>query len=139
MPKIEPISDEIHDIDNYTPMSGRILGEDGKAYSLVELLLNANAGNNGGNSGSFLKSVPTYDDLPEPASDYKNDLYFVQESTGGLLSFMGVYKYPRGFYAPNTDGEWEHVPLNLSVSEDAFTLVNISDWTAFTGLKKRLM
>ena len=133
MAKVDPISNEIHDINAYTPMSGRVLGEDGKAYSLVELLLNAGTG---GGGNSFLKSVPTYDDLPKPASNYKDELYFVQESTGGLFSFMGVYKYPRGFYAANADGEWEQVPINVEVSDNAFTIVNITDWAAFVEFTK---
>ena len=133
MAKVDPISSEIHDINAYTPMSGRVLGEDGKAYSLVDLLLNAGTG---GGGNSFLKSVPTYDDLPKPASDYKDELYFVQESTGGLFSFMGVYKYPRGFYAANADGEWEQVPINVEVSDNAFTIVNITDWAAFVEFTK---
>jgi len=51
MAKTEPVSDEIHDISAYAPMSGRLLGEDGKAYNLVELLasigMNGNCGGNG--------------------------------------------------------------------------------------------
>ena len=78
MGNITPVSDEQYDINSYKPMSGRVLGEDGRAYNLVDLLQNAMTG---GNAGSFLKSVPTYADLPEPASDYKDTLYFVQEST----------------------------------------------------------
>ena len=46
MSKVEPVSDEIHDISAYTPMSGRVLGEDGKAYNLVDLLANTSVGGN---------------------------------------------------------------------------------------------
>nr|AXS01381.1 hypothetical protein [uncultured bacterium] len=126
----EPVSDEIHDIEAYTPMSGRVLGEDGKMYNLVGLLQNAGF-NGGSNGGTIFKSVAAYDDLPPPAGEHRDELYFVQTSTGGLFGFIGAYKYPRGFYAVNAEDIWEQVPISVSVSDNAFTIVNITDWAAF--------
>ena len=137
MGNVDPVPNVSYDIDTYAPMSGRILGEGGRVYNLVDLLMNFGGGTDGdGNNDNacnhgFFKSVPTYAELPQPAVNYKNSLYFVQESTGGLLAFVGSYKYPRGFYAVNTDNEWELVPINVSVSENAFSVVNINDWAAF--------
>lgn len=36
-----PLSDTVYDVASYAPHGGRVLGSDGKAYSLVELLTNA--------------------------------------------------------------------------------------------------
>lgn len=141
MAHVNPVSNEILDIESYRPRSGRIIGEDGRVYNLVDFLLNLNlgGGTGGGESGgSFFKSVPTYDDLPRPADAHKDELYFVQESTGGFLAIIGAYKHPRGFYAANADGEWEQVPLSVAVSEDAFTVVNINDWSAFRVYVKNI-
>lgn len=49
MSPMRRISDEKHDITAYTPMSGRILGEDGSVYNLVDFLLTADFGS--ANSG----------------------------------------------------------------------------------------
>ena len=133
MANIDPASNELYDINNYAPMSGRVLGEDGRAYNLVDLLINISEGDK---NGKFLKSVPTYADLPKPASDYAGTLYFVQANTGGLFSFFGAYKYPRGFYSPNANGEWELVPISVTLSDNAFTIANITDWAGFMEFTK---
>ena len=44
MPNINPVSDGTHAAESYAPISGRIIGEDGKIYSLVQLLQNLGAG-----------------------------------------------------------------------------------------------
>jgi hypothetical protein len=141
---IEPVSDRLYDIESFQPSSGRLIGEDGKAYNLVDILrvmhLNGNDdnGDTKGNDKGFFKSVATYADLPQPAGEYRDLLYFVQASTGGLLSGLGVYKHPRGFYMVGTSDEWEQAPISVSVSDNAFTMVNITDWLAFMSFTKEI-
>lgn len=114
--------------ESMSPKAAKFLLPDG---SIVDGMPSAN-GNSGGNStGSFFQSVDTYADLPQPVSDYKGLLFFVTEGSGGLLSAFGMYKYPRGFYSPNTDGEWEQVPIQVRVAENAVTLLNITDWSEY--------
>ena len=79
-------------------------------------------------------TVPTYGDLPSPASAHTGELYFVEQGSGGLLSWVPlteIYKYPKGLYSPNSSDVWEQVPMNVRVAEDALTLVNIIDWAEF--------
>jgi len=40
----QPVSDVVHDIEQYTPRSGRVIGEDGEIYNLVDLLQNGGGG-----------------------------------------------------------------------------------------------
>ena len=115
-----------------SPQAAKFLLPDGSVVDfLSHYVVDGGKPDTPGGTGSFFESVETYDDLPEPAKDYKGKLYFVMEGSGGLLSALGAYKYPRGFYSPNADGEWEHVPLKINVSEDATTLLNITDWEEF--------
>jgi hypothetical protein len=84
-----------------------------------------------GSTGAIKGSVADYASLPTPASTYAGQLWFVQNGSGGLLSSLGVYKYPSGLYTPNPSNVWELTPINVKVSEDSTTLVNIINWTEF--------
>lgn len=89
----------------------------------------------GGNGSSFIEgAVDTYGDLPTPASNYQNKVYYVRDSSGGLMSWAGRYKYPAGFYSPNSSNVWEQLPFSVKVSEDSQTLLNIpsGSWTEYT-------
>ena len=44
---VSPVSDRTYNISNYAPMGDKIIGEDGRIYSLVELLSNVGIGNGG--------------------------------------------------------------------------------------------
>ncbi|MCP4631769.1 MAG: hypothetical protein GY855_02505, partial [candidate division Zixibacteria bacterium] len=78
-------------------------------------------------------SVTNYAALPTPASSYSGQLWFVENPSQGLLSVLGIYKYPKGIYSPNSSNVWELMPLNVKVSEDAVTLVNITNWSEYIG------
>ena len=39
-----PVSGEVYDIESYSPRSGRVIGEDGELYNLVDLLGGGNTG-----------------------------------------------------------------------------------------------
>jgi len=87
-----------------------------------------------GAAGSIISgSVSTFPALPDPSLHIK-ELWYVSTATGGVLSIINVYKYPKGLYSPNPAGTlWELVPINVKVSEDSTTLVNLTNWTEFYG------
>ena len=76
-------------------------------------------------------SVLNYAALPTPASEYTGKLYYVQTNSGGSLSVLNIYKYPKGFYSPNALDIWEQTSMNVKVAEDATTMTNIINWTEF--------
>ncbi len=84
----------------------------------------------GGRVGFLSGIVDIYSNLP-PAIDHNGEFWLVDVSSGGYLSWLGVYKYPKGVYSPNTSGVWELVPINVRTAEDSLTLVNITDWSEF--------
>lgn len=94
-----------------------------------------NGGGDGGNNGLISGSVLNYAALPSPASSYTGDLFYVQTGSGGILSALNVYKYPKGLYSPNDSDVWELLPFNVEVkaAEDSVTLVNISNWAEFVS------
>lgn len=63
------------DINSYSPQSGRIIGEDGKTYNLVDLLKNVG----GGNSMEFLYGDST------PSTDIGSDGDLYLNTTNGNL------------------------------------------------------
>lgn len=84
--------------------------------------------------GSLISgTVSEYLNLPVPAIDYSGEIWFVKEGSGGLWSLFGSYKYPKGLYAVNANNEWSLIPANVKLSEDAATIVNITDWLEFVG------
>lgn len=81
---------------------------------------------------SFISgTVTNYASLPTPASSYTGQVWYVENPSQGNLSFLGVYKYPKGLYSPNSSNDWELIPLNVKVAEDSLMLVNITNWTEF--------
>ena len=86
-----------------------------------------------GGGGSYITdTVSTYANLPTPESSYYNQFWLVTNPSGGFLSWLGVYKYPKGVYAVNQDNDtWELVPVNVRVSEDSITLLNIQSWEQY--------
>lgn len=77
-------------------------------------------------------SVDTYGDLPT-AVEHVGEFWLVRENSGGLLSILGSYKYPKGIYSPNASNVWEQVPFSVKVAEDSTTLVNITNWADFVS------
>lgn len=76
-------------------------------------------------------SVSNFASLPVAAS-HTGELWFVSTASGGIFGMF--YKYPKGLYTPNeAEDGWELVPVNVRLSEDSSTLVNITDWAQFQG------
>lgn len=78
-------------------------------------------------------TVADYATLPSPASAHTGELWFVEAGSGGFLSALTIYKYPKGLYSPNASDVWQLVPINVKVSEDSLTLVNIANWSEYIG------
>jgi hypothetical protein len=53
---VSPVSNEVYNIDAYSPRSGRVIGEDGRLYNIVDLLA-AGGGGDGNNGGTQVKLV----------------------------------------------------------------------------------
>ncbi|MCP4255514.1 MAG: hypothetical protein GY775_19335 [Candidatus Scalindua sp.] len=87
----------------------------------------------GSNSSNILAgSVNTYADLPiaDPSND--GQLYYVKTGSGGswIRNTFNYYEYPQGFYI--SDGAtWSKSEIQVKVSEDSTSLVNINDWAAY--------
>lgn len=85
-----------------------------------------------GGSGVIAGTVATFAALPTPVGDHTNELWYVTNGSGGFFSGINVYKYPKGLYSPNVaETDWTQVPINVKVSEDSLTLVDILNWTEF--------
>lgn len=87
-----------YDIDRYPARSGRIIGEDGQVYNLVDLLQNAGGG--GGMEFLFGTSAPD-SDLGKPGDVYLNtssgDFY---KNENGTWTQIGNLRGPQGPEGP---------------------------------------
>ena len=84
-----------------------------------------------GSTGAIKGSDTDYSSLPQPASTYAGQLWFVQNGSEGKLSSIGVYTKPSGLYLPNESNVWEITPLNVKVAEDSTTVINVVDWAEY--------
>ncbi len=89
----------------------------------------------GGSSGSggIQGTVANYTSLPSPASDYTGELYYVTTASGGHWTRIlkkNYYEHPAGLYVSN-GSIWEQSTIQVQMSEDAQTLVNVTNWTEF--------
>jgi len=102
----------------------------GKRVQAVALV---DANGNQITTASFIGgSAADYSSLPA-AADHVDEVWYCQAGSGGLLSAVGSYKYPKGFYSPNALSVWELVPMNVKVAEDSTTIINIQNWTEFVA------
>jgi len=84
-------------------------------------------------TGIFISgTAANYAALPA-AAIHTGELWFVENGSGGLLSVVGKYKYPKGIYSPNSSVVWEIIPVNVQVAEDSLTLLNITNWAEYIG------
>jgi len=87
-----------YDIERYPARSGRIIGEDGQVYNLVDLLQNAGGG--GGMEFLFGTSAPD-SDLGKPGDVYLNtssgDFY---KNENGTWNQIGNLRGPQGPEGP---------------------------------------
>jgi len=79
-------------------------------------------------------TVDIFANLPD-ATVHDGEVYFVTDNSGGFLSWLGFYKYPKGLYVSNST-TWEQMPLSVKFSEDSLTLLNISNWTEYFNISK---
>lgn len=77
-------------------------------------------------AGIIAGSVNTYADLPD-ATTNNGKLYYVKT---GSIGALGFYKYPRGFYY-STGGIWQGGRIQVNVSQDTNSFVNITNWATF--------
>lgn len=114
-----------------------LLKESGSAYTdRDDLLLGVKDffSNASGDGGILEGSVNIYADLP--IADISNNglIYYVVESSGGswIKTTFNFYQYPKGFYI--SDGvSWTKSEIQVKVSEDATSVVNINDWSAYVS------
>lgn len=133
--------EEIYEIHDSQKLERHLLGrydevedEYGNTFATAQDFENYITGfinfNTGGGVGFLSGTVDVYSNLPA-AVDHNGEFWLVTQSSGGLLSWMGVYKYPKGVYSPNTLGIWEITPINVRTAEDSLTLINITNWAEF--------
>jgi hypothetical protein len=83
-----------------------------------------------GEGSLFSTIVDTYYNLPTGGS-YINTFAYVKNGSGGFLSGIGLYKYPQGVYTTSDGTLWELSIIQVELSEDSTTLVNIDNWHDF--------
>src|SRR5690554_5231756 len=88
-----------YDIDRYPARSGRIIGEDGQIYNLVDLLQNAGGGGGGGMRFHFGTGAPDAS-LGAPGDVYLNtsngDFYLNQNGTWNQIGNLRGPQGPQG-------------------------------------------
>jgi len=93
-------------INNFSPQSGRIIGEDGQIYNLVDLLQNAGGGG-GGMRFHFGDGAPDVS-LGAPGDVYLNasngDFYQNQNGTWTLIGNLRGPQGPQGPEGPQGRG-----------------------------------
>lgn len=92
-----------YDIDRYPARSGRIIGEDGQLYNLVDLLQNAGGGGGGGMRFHFGSGAPD-ESLGAPGDVYLNtsngDFYLNQNGTWNQIGNLRGPQGPEGPQGP---------------------------------------
>jgi hypothetical protein len=83
-------------------------------------------------STTLAGSVDVYANLPTPSPINNGVMYYVKQGSGGswIRNAFSSYQYPQGFYI--SDGvSWNKSEIEVKVSEDSTSLVNINDWAAY--------
>jgi len=119
-----------YDIDRYPARSGRIIGEDGQIYNLVDLLQNAGGGGGGGMRFHFGTGAPDAS-LGAPGDVYLNtsngDFYLNQNGTWNQIGNLRGPQGPQGPEGPQgppgTDGEDGRGVNNIVYDSDANELL----------------
>lgn len=92
-----------YNIDRYPARSGRIIGEDGQLYNLVDLLQNAGGGGGGGMRFHFGSGAPDAS-LGAPGDVYLNtsngDFYLNQNGTWNQIGNLRGPQGPEGPQGP---------------------------------------
>jgi len=117
-----------YDIDRYPARSGRIIGEDGQIYNLVELLQNAGGGG-GGMRFHFGTGAPDAS-LGAPGDVYLNtsngDFYLNQNGTWNQI---GNLRGPQGPQGPEGDPGPAGVGIDDITSDGENITFHLTDGT----------
>src|SRR5690606_10164290 len=118
-----------YDIDRYPARSGRIIGEDGQIYNLVELLQNAGGGGGGGMRFHFGTGAPDAS-LGAPGDVYLNtsngDFYLNQNGTWNQI---GNLRGPQGPQGPEGDPGPAGVGIDDITSDGENITFHLTDGT----------
>src|SRR5690554_4893754 len=118
-----------YDIDRYPARSGRIIGEDGQIYNLVDLLQNAGGGGGGGMRFHFGTGAPDAS-LGAPGDVYLNtsngDFYLNQNGTWNQI---GNLRGPQGPQGPEGDPGPAGVGIDDITSDGENITFHLTDGT----------
>ena len=127
-----------YDIDRYPARSGRIIGEDGQLYNLVDLLQNAGGGGGGGMRFHFGSGAPDAS-LGAPGDVYLNtsngDFYLNQNGTWNQI---GNLRGPQGPEGPEGDQGPAGVGIEDITSDGENITFHLTDgiWSISPGLAR---
>lgn len=118
-----------YDIDRYPARSGRIIGEDGQLYNLVDLLQNAGGGGGGSMRFHFGSGAPDAS-LGAPGDVYLNtsngDFYLNQNGTWNQI---GNLRGPQGPEGPEGDPGPAGVGIDDITSDGENITFHLTDGT----------
>src|SRR5690606_31531824 len=118
-----------YDVDRYPARSGRIIGEDGQIYNLVDLLQNAGGGGGGGMRFHFGTGAPDAS-LGAPGDVYLNtsngDFYL---NHNGTWNQIGNLRGPQGPQGPEGDPGPAGVGIDDITSDGENITFHLTDGT----------
>jgi len=121
-----------YDIDRYPARSGRIIGEDGQIYNLVDLLQNAGGGGGGGMRFHFGTGAPDAS-LGAPGDVYLNtsngDFYLNQNGTWNQIGNLRGPQGPQGPQGPEGDPGPAGVGIDDITSDGENITFHLTDGT----------
>src|SRR5690554_6928540 len=121
-----------YDIDRYPARSGRIIGEDGQIYNLVDLLQNAGGGGGGGMRFHFGTGAPDAS-LGAPGDVYLNtsngDFYLNQNGTWNQIGNLRGPQGPEGPQGPQGPAGADGVGIEDITSDGENITFHLSDGT----------
>ena len=121
-----------YDIDRYPARSGRIIGEDGQIYNLVDLLQNAGGGGGGGMRFHFGSGAPDAS-LGAPGDVYLNtsngDFYLNQNGTWNQIGNLRGPQGPEGPEGPEGPAGADGVGIEDITSDGENITFHLTDGT----------
>ena len=121
-----------YDVDRYPARSGRIIGEDGQLYNLVDLLQNAGGGGGGDMRFHFGSGAPDAS-LGAPGDVYLNtsngDFYLNQNGTWNQIGNLRGPQGPEGPQGPQGPAGADGVGIEDITSDGENITFHLSDGT----------
>src|SRR5690606_280430 len=119
-----------YDVDRYPARSGRIIGEDGQLYNLVDLLQNAGGGGGGDMRFHFGSGAPDAS-LGAPGDVYLNtsngDFYLNQNGTWNQIGNLRGPQGPEGTDGPQGPAGADGVGVEDITADDEYITFHLSD------------